>query len=127
MSELISDLSTFSVCPASTVKSVQVSGTHFPPVSAGVQPSILCGLSRLAGTQFKLHSSLLNPSPDYGCPVKNSPPPLFHTASRAASLAKNTRLKPSAGRSSFYGQQRLVDRCWSLTLPPLVDRGPLSA
>lgn len=103
----------------------QVIGTHFPQASAGVQPSILCDLSRLAGSQVKLQ---VNPSPDCSPPVRNTPHPhpSLHTASLAA-RAKNTRLQPSEGCSSFYGQRRLADHCWSLTPPPSTDQGPLTA
>lgn len=83
--------------------------------------------SRLARTQVKLSYSLLNPSPDSCTLVSNTAPPLLHTASPAAPWAKNTRLKPSEGHSSFYGQRRLADGCWSLTLPPSTDQDPLSA
>lgn len=74
-------------------------GTHFLEANAGVQPSILCELSRLAEAQVKLHCSLLNPSPDCGSAVRNTAAPSSssssssYTASPSAPRAKNTRLK----------------------------------
>lgn len=57
---------------------------------------------------------------------RNTPPPSPLHSISSSNGANNTRLKPSERCSSFYGQPRLVDHCWSQTLPPSANHGPLS-
>lgn len=55
---------------------------------------------------------------------RNTPPPSPLHSISSSNGANNTRLKPSERCSSFYGQPRLVDHCWSHP-PPTTDHSQL--